>query len=270
MLSADDEVLYFSRHKHPRNLGSANAADIWIRNRMPDGSWGRPLNAGSPINSPATDILLGSSVDGRQLAVLRKGATSYLDILIKGDRSWQISGSWSVPDFISATFDLEARKLVFSQLVAGQTTDLFTQYALPNGGWSDAVPLLVNTTGNESQPYLAADGQSFYFKRNGGWMLSRFDSVRKDFVSAVSLQKDLPSSWREITISVIRPDRVIATTTTALSSGVLSQYNLPIAGRPLDSKLIDGKINVAQSPQDRFNGTSIRLTVGGRERNVYP
>lgn len=270
VLSADDQTLYFSRHKHPRNLGSANTADIWIRNRTPDGAWGRPLNAGSPINSSAADILLGSSVDGRQLAVLRKGATTYLDILIKGDRSWQISGSWSLPEFISATFDLEARKLVFSQLVAGQTTDLFTQYALPNGDWSVAVPLLINTAANESQPYLAADGQSFYFKRDGGWMLSRFDATRKDFVSAVSLRKDLPGNWREITVSVVRPDRVIVTTTTALSSGVLSQNDLSVTARPLDSKLISGKINMAQSPQDRINGTSIRLTVGGRERQVYP
>lgn len=270
VLSADDQTLYFSRHKHPRNLGTANAADIWIRNRMPDGNWGRPLNAGSPINSAAADVVLGISSDGRQLAILRKGAVSYLDVLVQGDRSWQISGTWPLPEFTSAAFDLEARKLVFTQLANDQTTDLFTQYAQPNGEWTPAVPLLLNTPVHESQPYLAADGQSLYFKRAGQWMVSRFDPTTGDFGQAVSLSKEIPGNWREIAISVAHPEKVIVTTTTALSSGQLVEHPLPVAARPIASRLLTGKITVSQSPTDRINGTSIRLLVGGRERQVYP
>lgn len=237
---------------------------------MPDGTWGRPLNAGSPINSVAADMLLGSSADGRQLAVWRKGASSYLDVVIKGDRSWQISGSWPLPVFTAATFDFEARKLVFAQPINEQRTDLFTQYALPNGKWSDPEPLALNTEGVENQPYLAADGQSLYFKQNGEWMLSRFDAKRKGFISATSLKNELPSHWQEITVSVVRPDRVIASSASSTSLGSLTDNELAVVARPLNSKLIRGKVNVVQSPQDRINGTSIRLLVGGRERQVYP
>ncbi|MEM9837050.1 MAG: hypothetical protein AAF828_11140, partial [Bacteroidota bacterium] len=271
IISANHQTLYFSRYRHPRNLGAGNQADVWIRNRQADGSWGRSLNAGSPINTNAADRVLGISADGRRLAILREGATTYLDILVKGDRSWRISGSWSLPPLGFATFDLEAQKLVFSQYTTTTNGDLYTQTALANGEWSAAQPLqLINTSATEDSPYLAPDGQTIYFRRNDIWHLSRFDPTTSAFKDAISLASYLPSNWEALTVSITQPDRIVGTITPGEGRGVLQEGQLPLPARPIASRLLEGKIKVLQSPTDRINGASIRLLVDGQERQLYP
>ncbi|MFT6514027.1 MAG: hypothetical protein ACJAX1_002608, partial [Neolewinella sp.] len=67
VLRADGQVIFFTRPDFENNKGTDNAADIWIINRFANGSWGRALNPGSPINSFAHDRALAVSPDGSRL-----------------------------------------------------------------------------------------------------------------------------------------------------------------------------------------------------------
>lgn len=74
----DGKTLYFSSDGHP-GLGGA---DIFVSRMQADGSWGKPINLGSPINSGAQDnsVLVGS--DGRlaYIASDRPGGYGDLDL----------------------------------------------------------------------------------------------------------------------------------------------------------------------------------------------
>ncbi len=62
-ISADGRHLYFSSWR-PNGSGKG---DIWVSERDADGSWGKPENLGSPVNSEFTEIDPEISADGLML-----------------------------------------------------------------------------------------------------------------------------------------------------------------------------------------------------------
>lgn len=86
----DGKTLYFSSNGWPGMGG----ADIFVSRMQPDGSWGKPVNLGSPINSGAEDnsVLVGS--DGRlaYIASDRPGGFGDLDLY-----------EFELPEFARAT-----------------------------------------------------------------------------------------------------------------------------------------------------------------------
>lgn len=188
LLRPDGKELFFTRPDFINNKGADNAADIWIVSRYPDGSWGRALNPGSPINSFAHDRALAFSPDGNRLAVLRTGAVSYIDLLETSGRNWRILDSWPIPEGVypryDVTFDPNAQQLIYSTYQNGNL-DLFRRDALPNGKWSKPQQLReANGPGNETAPSLAADGRTLYFQRSGGrWFRQSARDVRPEEVN---------------------------------------------------------------------------------------
>lgn len=171
VLRADGQVLFFTRPNFENNKGTDNAADIWITNRYADGSWGRALNPGSPINSFAHDRALAASPDGTRLAVLRTGAASYIDLLETSGRNWRVLSTWTLPGDVAPrydlTFDPNGQQLIYSAYDQGNL-NLFRREALPNGLWGRPEALNeLNGPGNETGPSLAADGRTLYFQRDG-------------------------------------------------------------------------------------------------------
>lgn len=171
VLRADGQVLFFTRPDFENNKGTDNAADIWITNRYADGSWGRALNPGSPINSFAHDRALALSPDGVHLAVLRTGAANFIDLLETSGRNWRVLATWTLPEDVypryDLTFDPNGQQLIYSAYNQGNL-DLFRREALPNGLWGRAEALSeLNGPGNETAPYLSSDGRTLYFQRDG-------------------------------------------------------------------------------------------------------
>jgi len=176
LLRPDGRALFFTRPDYATNKGTDDAADIWIINRNDDGSWGRALNPGSPINTFAHDRPLGISPDGSRLAVLRTGGASYIDLLETSGRNWRIIDSWPLPDDVDQRFDItfnaNAQTIIYSAYNNGQL-DLFRRVGLSNGRWAATEPLAqLNGPGNETGPSLSPDGRTLYFRRDGGrWFL---------------------------------------------------------------------------------------------------
>lgn len=190
VMSADGSELYFTRPDHARNQGKANQSDIWLRNRMADGRWSRPLNPGSPINSFGNDRALALSPDGNRMAVVRTGATNYLDLLERSGRNWRVVESWSLPteitDYADLTFNPNSHRLIYSAPTDNETLDLYTRTALAGNRWTEPEPLhLLNSDGNERRPMLASDGRTLYFRRDGGQWVRQQD--RGQLAEAVAI-----------------------------------------------------------------------------------
>lgn len=216
VLRSDGGALFFTRPDFVNNKGTDNAADIWVTTRYDDGSWGRALNPGSPINTFAHDRALTLSPDGSRLAVLRTGGANYIDLLETSGRNWRIIDSWSLPEGVAPrfdlTFDANAQELIYSTYNNGHL-DLYRRPALPNGQWGPATPLSpLNGPGNETAPSLSPDGRTLYFLRDGGrWHVQANRGERPS-------PAGIPSSIRQFSPSLTAQE-IIATVIESSSTG---------------------------------------------------
>ena len=175
VLSADGNILYFTRPDYIWNQGTENRADIWVSHRDDRGNWRKAINPGSPINSFGPDRMLTVSVDGNRLAVLRGGAVRAIDVLERSGRNWRVSESWSLPedvaDLENLTFNVNSLLLVYRYTAAeGVAGDLYHRYAESGGKWSAPAPVRgVNGAEDETAPQFAGDGRTLLFRRSGSW-----------------------------------------------------------------------------------------------------
>lgn len=263
VLRPDGGALFFTRPDFANNKGTDNAADIWITSRYDDGSWGRALNPGSPINTFAHDRALAFSPDGSRLAVLRTGGTNYIDLLETSGRNWRIIDSWPLPEGVAPrfdlTFDANAQYLIYSTYHNGHL-DLYRRLALPNGQWASAEPLSpLNGPGNETGPSLSPDGRTLYFRRDGGrWFLQ---SSHGESPSPVGLS----ASIRQFSPSLTSREIVAAAIESSSTGERLQVLSVSADDLPLPVKLTRGYLPDALPPGTTTasvilnNGTSLTV-----------
>lgn len=265
LLRPDGQELFFTRPKFTSNKGSDNAADIWTVSRYADGSWGRPLNPGSPINSFAHDRALAFSPDGNRLAVLRTGAVSFLEILEKSGRNWRILDSWPLPEGVAprydVTFDLNALQLIYSTYDGGNL-DLYRRDALSNGMWSAPKEIReTNGPGNETAPALAADGRTLYFRRDGGqWF-------RRDAPGLFPVSVSIPSTIQQFSASLSSAEIIAALPATATKKKHLALLSAIPSDMPAPVVLERGYL--AGPPPPGEQTARIALT-DGQLLTIYP
>ncbi len=263
VLRPDGGALFFTRPDFTNNKGTDNAADIWITSRYDDGSWGRALNPGSPINTFAHDRALAFSPDGSRLAVLRTGETNYIDLLETSGRNWRIIDSWSLPEGVAPrfdlTFDANAQYLIYSTYSNGHL-DLYRQRALPNGQWAAAEPLSpLNGPGNETGPSLSPDGRTLYFRRDGGrWFLQSSHGERPSPVG-------LSTSIRQFSPSLTSREIIAAAVESSSTGERLQVLSASVEDLPAPVQLIRGYLPDALPPGEKTarvmlnNGSSLTV-----------
>lgn len=264
VLRADGQVLFFTRPDFENNKGTDNAADIWIINRFANGSWGRALNPGSPINSFAHDRALAVSPDGSRLAVLRTGAVSYIDLLETSGRNWRILATWTLPKEVypryDLTFDPNGQQLIYSAYDQGNL-NLFRREALPNGLWSRPEALNeLNGPGNETGPSLAADGRTLYFQRDGGrWFRQFSPGVRPEAVA-------IPGSVSQFSPS-LNSREIVAVVRTRSAGEHLQLISASIADLPPFGEIVRGQLSTPPPPGEDVTNISLN---SGESLSVRP
>jgi len=257
VLRADGQVLFFTRPDFENNKGTDNAADIWITNRYADGSWGRALNPGSPINSFAHDRALAISPDGNRLAVLRTGAANYIDLLETSGRNWRVLATWTLPEDVypryDLTFDPNSQQLIYSAYSQGHL-NLFRREALPNGQWAHAEPLSsLNGPGNETAPSLASDGRTLYFQRDGNrWFKQASPGARAEAIS-------IPGSVKQFS-PALNGREIVAAVTTGSAGDHLQLISASKADLPSSGEVFRGQLSVP--PPMGEDVTNISLSTG--------
>ncbi len=170
-------------------------------------SWLEPENAGSPINTPYSDVLFSITPDGNT-ALVYGIYDNYSGSKTPGfSLSKKKNGRWSAPEplviknyynnlsqregystrFFYGSLSADCRTLILSlnRMDGHGDLDLYVCFRLDGNEWTEPVNLgsVVNSSSIEAAPYLAMDGRSLYFAtngRNGYGMLDLYVTRRLD------------------------------------------------------------------------------------------
>ena len=125
--SPDGQRLYFSRKEAPENTGGKDdLEDIYYSERQADGSWGPPLNAGAPLNSPGSDVLFSFSSDGKAALVYHGREVNGKEVGLAITR-WK-NGGWTEPQKIDVE-GLESLGDYYYAFMTGDGKHLFISYS---------------------------------------------------------------------------------------------------------------------------------------------
>ncbi len=222
-LTVDEETLYFTRK---RSMGVVGGREMWnedlyVSHIDADGKWTRAQALGPEINSAANEGASAISPDGKYLFFTscdRRDSKGSCDIYIaskSGDEWVKARNLGSIINSRSwesqPTFAPDGRTLYYVKKVGPRgksRKDIYVSRIQDNGLWSKAVPISINSPGNEESPFAHPDGESFYFTSDyypgmGGrdLFLSRIDSMGA-FGEPQNLGYPINSPRDEVSLSV--------------------------------------------------------------------
>jgi outer membrane protein OmpA-like peptidoglycan-associated protein len=179
IVSYDGKSLYFTRSE-----GDDLAQEIW-RSTLVDDQWGSPVKLGFPLNTPGDNNVMGIATDNSKLLLSNTYAKDGLSLTSNGYSmtEWQ-DDHWSIPEKVRISSYINSSNTAETSLsVTGKSmvlslktgyneglNDLYlSNYTSYIHSWSGPRTLgkVVNTFGNESSPFLAADGKTLYFSSEG-------------------------------------------------------------------------------------------------------
>jgi outer membrane protein OmpA-like peptidoglycan-associated protein len=179
VITQDGKTLYLDRWDHPANTpGSAND-DIWISHNN-NGSWEIAKNIGWPLNNKGHNFVLSISPDENSMLVngvyTADGTTPGVSITNRTTNGWEIPQKVEIEDYynkaIQISYNLSAdRKTMIMSLQRKDSygeNDFYVSFLKKDDIWTKPLHMgSLNTLGDESTPYLAADNVTLYFSTSG-------------------------------------------------------------------------------------------------------
>lgn len=174
-LTVDQKTMIFTRNLQGHN------EDFFISHPDSNGHWEMARNLGPPVNTPGNEGTAHISQDGRFLLFAgcdRADGAGSCDIYY----SIKTPGGWSPPQNIGAPVNTrfwesqpclspDNRDLYFVSNRPGGYggSDIYVSHLGTDGRWSDPVNLgpHINTSGDETSPFIHADNQTLYFASDG-------------------------------------------------------------------------------------------------------
>lgn len=187
IISADGKTLYFVRSNHPQNTSPTDGQDIWMSTKDASGNWTPAVRLGKELNSQQYNTIFNISTSGNRLLLggyFKDGiywgpGFSFVD---RTNGQWGIPYHLSIKKFdkmfngvsssVNLLSDNSTMILSFSEVEEGKENDLYVSKLMKNGKWTQPVSIAkLNTTYDESTPFMAADGVTLYFSSNrpGGY-----------------------------------------------------------------------------------------------------
>lgn len=191
VVSPDSKFLFFSSIYRSESIdmnSGKRSKDIYFATKNSDGTWGEPVRAQGDINNEFDNEVVGISPDNQTLLLTgkyrRPGSQDYLEApLFFSTR--EVDGTWGYPEplYIISSYNNSAVQYNgFSLSANGKTLILSAKRDDTNGGYDLYIAFsedgsyfgeprnmgnLLNSKGDETTPYLAADGRTLYFSSNG-------------------------------------------------------------------------------------------------------
>jgi len=183
VISPDGQTLYFTRWKHPDNIGKAKNQDIWYATLDKDKNWTKAKLFSSPINNEENNAVCGISPNGKTLLLnnvykqdgtMEKGV-SFSYLLRTGDWSFpvqaKIQNFKNRSEFSEYSLAPNGKILVMTTEMKNSFggKDIYVSFYNSDGTWSEPknIGSTVNTGEAESTPFIAPDGVTLYFSSSG-------------------------------------------------------------------------------------------------------
>ena len=179
-ISADGRLLFFAACDRSDGKGRC---DIYLSQRVADGSWSKPMNIGPPINTGDWETQPSFSSDGKTLYFIRGSYSrdhgSQQDDIYYSE--FQADHHWSEPKRLNDNINTIGKEesvfihpdnqtLYFTSngLPGMGGLDIFLSRRQPDGTWGPAMNLgyPINTSGDENSLVVSADGKKAYFASN--------------------------------------------------------------------------------------------------------
>jgi outer membrane protein OmpA-like peptidoglycan-associated protein len=182
VISPDGKSLFYTRWKHPENLGNTKNQDVWFSEIQKDGKWGLAKPIGEPINNTEHNAICAISPDGKNILLnnvyLKDGSMSKgVSISTKTPTGWSFPRALTVKnfknksDYAEYSFSANGRVLVmtgqFAETQGGK--DVYVSFLQADNTWSEPKNLgkQINSADEESTPFIATDSKTLYFSTKG-------------------------------------------------------------------------------------------------------
>ncbi|MFT4032246.1 MAG: OmpA family protein [Siphonobacter sp.] len=204
VISPDGYTLYFSRVNHPQNGNKKKGSqDVWLSERLSSSPWTNARRMPNPVNGEEHNVIYSITPDGNTILTHWVEKTGE-DLKIRGFATMRkLAAGWERPKKLEIdglegmnkgyyqygflASDGKTLLLAFSEKKNSKESDLYVSFQNKQGKWSRPMSLGkdINTAGDETTPFLAADGETLYFSsdREGGlgsndiWVSYRLDKT---------------------------------------------------------------------------------------------
>ncbi len=188
LLSPDGKTLYFSRRNHPENVGGiADDEDIWYAELDSVGEWQLAKNMGTNFNNAYPNFVntvSSATPDGKSVVFLLGNKYKEKGKMVAGiSMSSKVGDEWTAPLPVEIENDYNFNEKANYFLANNRKTilmsieredsygdrDLYVSFQKKDSTWTKPLNLgsVINTSGTESAPFLAADDKTLYFSSNG-------------------------------------------------------------------------------------------------------
>lgn len=207
VVSPDGQKLYFTRWKHPENLGTNKNQDIWVSNWQSNRTWSKASLFSAPINNDENNAVCGITPNGKTLLLnnvygkdgtMEKGV-SFSFLLRTGE--WSFPKALKIVNFKNKS-EFSEYTLAPNGKVLLMTTetkdsyggkDIYVSFLNSDDSWSEPKNIgpVVNSGEAESTPFIAPDGVTMYFSSSGHVGYGNND---------IFLSRRLDDTWQNWTI----------------------------------------------------------------------
>lgn len=269
LLSPDGKTLYFSRKNHPGNVGGVeDPEDIWFSKwDSTRNDWALAENL-QELNNDGPNFISSVTPDGKTVVLLL--GNKYLGngkMMAGVSISSNESGSWSKPSGVEiendynfserANYFLANNRKVMLMSYEREDThggrDLYVTFMQSDSSWSEPLNLgdSVNSAGEESSPFLAADDKTLYFSSDGFsgfggadiYVSTRLDDTWTNWTTPENLGPDVNSELEDLFFNI-----PVTSNYAYYSRGVneddtdIFRVEMPLFKRPDPVILVKGKL----------------------------
>ena len=184
-INKNKNFIFFNRSNDPNNVGGIkDQGDVWYSKKVFDNLWTSPENM-LELNDQENNLLLG--VENQNIIVFTNGEVNIYNITDAGTKL--ISNSFikyykSNSNILSGSISEDKKLIVLSIDSYGSygVEDLYVSKKLNDSTWSSLINLgsSINTSYQETYPYLSSDNSRVFFSSNGYDGYGGFDIFYSD------------------------------------------------------------------------------------------
>ena len=273
-IAPDGSMLMFSRQDHPENIGNVDQRDVWFAERSEDGSWQRASNPGAPINTATHNFGVAMTQDLNTIflqGIYYDDGTSStgggISVSNRTSRGWSKPVSMKIKDyynkssFVNSHISPDGRVLMMSlwRNDSYGGNDLYVCFRTDDDNWTAPANIgnVVNTQGDESGPFIAADGKTMYFSSNGHrgyegrdiFVTVRQDDTWMNWSPPRNLGKPINTDEHDTFFQVTAKgdSGYFSSTKNAIGNNDIFSIALPSAARPEALIMIRGRVLDAET-----------------------